>query len=239
MGHEISQFDIPDRQLLAANSQPRVSIKSDIGEAKIIRTIFGRAKVRVIREQDRKRRAWLLTALVVTVIAVAAWQGWIIFQRMRYIAPAVPLSERIQVSDPVFRPAYIAPDPHPSKQKSVSLIQTEINGLLSGPLPRRPPHGLNAAAKPATSEPLMAKKPQTTPVATTNNASMNQTDRQQALKPSAAIQPVAATVATTPQHAADIPAAVVPLAGPLAKRVASTPSPARNGQPQDPVSVHD
>lgn len=238
MGHEISQFDILDRQLLATNSQPRVSIMSDIGEAKITRTIFGRAKVRVIREQDRKRRAWLLTALVVTVIAVAAWQGWIIFQRMRYIAPAVPLSERIQVSDPVFRPAYIAPDPHPSKQKSVSLIQTEINGLLSGPLPRHPP-GWKPTAKPVTAEPLVANKPQTTSFATTNNASMNQTDRQQVLKPSAAIKPVAATVATTPQHAADIPAAVVPLAGPLAKRVASTPSPARNGQPQDTVSVHD
>jgi hypothetical protein len=238
MGHEISQFDILDRQLLATNSQPRVSIMSDIGEAKITRTIFGRAKVSVIREQDRKRRAWLLTALVVTVIAVAAWQGWIIFQRMRYIAPAIPLSERIQVSDPVFRPAYIAPDPHPSKQKSVSLIQTEINGLLSGPLPRHPP-GWKPTAKPVTAEPLVANKPQTTSFATTNNASMNQTDRQQALKHSAAIQPVAATVATTPQHAADIPAAVVPLAGPLAKRVASTPSPARNGQPQDTVSVHD
>ena len=139
MGHEISQFDILDRQLLATNTQPRVSIMSDIGEAKITHTIFGGAKVRVIREQDRKLRAWLLAVLVVTVVAASAWQGWIIFQRMQYVAPAVPLSERIQVSEPVFRPAYIAPDPHPSSRKSVSLIQTEINSLLSGPLPRHPP----------------------------------------------------------------------------------------------------
>jgi hypothetical protein len=227
MGHEISQFNILDRQLLAANPQPRVSIMSDIGEAKITHTIFGRAKVRVIREQDRKHRAWLLTVLVVTVIAAAAWQGWIIFQKMQYVAPAIPLSERIQVSEPVFRPAYIAPDPHPSKQKSVSLIQTEINGLLSGPLPRHPP-GWMPTAKQVRSEPLIANKPQTTSVATTNNASMNQMDRQQVL-----------TVAATPQHAANIPVAVVPLAGPLAKRDASTPSHARNGPPQDPVSVHD
>jgi hypothetical protein len=238
MGHEISQFDILDRQLLATNSKPRVSIMPDIGEAKIIHTIFGRAKVRVIRAQDRKRRAWLLTVLVVVAIAVASWQGWIIFQQMQYVVPPVPLSERIQVSEPVFRPAYIAPDPHPSRQKSISLIQTEINSLLSGPLPRHPP-GWIPPAKPAAAEPLVANKPQTTSVATTNNATANQTNRQQALKPSAAIQPAAATVATTPQHAANIPAAVVPLAGPLAKRDASTPLPAGNGQPRGPVSVHD
>ncbi|HEY8887761.1 MAG TPA: hypothetical protein VIM35_04675, partial [Gallionella sp.] len=215
MGHEISQFDIPDRQLLATRSQPRVSMMSDLGEAKITRTIFGGAKVRVIREQDRKRRAWLLRVLAAMAIAAAAWQGWIIFQKMQYVAPHVPLSERIQVSAPVFRPAHIAPDPHPSEQKSESLIQTEIDGLLSGPLPRRPPPVLNAAAKPVTSKPLIANKPQTTSVATINNASMNQTDIQRPLKPSAAIQPAATTVATTPQPAANIPAAVVPLANPL------------------------
>lgn len=238
MGHETSQFDIPDRQLLATNSQPRVSMMSDLGEAKITHTIFGRAKVRVIREQDRKRRAWMLTVLVVTAIAAAARQGWIIFQQTHYVAPPVPLNERILVSAPVFRPAHIAPDPYPSGQKSESLIQTEIDGLLSGPLPRHPP-GWKPTAKPVRSEPLIANKPQTTPVTTIKNASMNQTNRQQALKPSAAIQPVAATVSTTPERAANIPAAVVPLANPLAKRDASTPSPAGNGQPANLVSAQD
>ena len=237
MGHEISQFDILDCQLLATHSQPRVSFMSDIGEAKITHTIFGRVKVRVIREQDRRRRAWMLTVLVVTAIAAAAWQGRIIFQKMQYVAPPVPLNERIQVSAPVFRPAHVAPDPQPSGRKSESLIQTEIDGLLSGPLPRHPP-GWKPTAKPVTSEPLIANKPQTTPVTTIKNASMNQTNRQQALKPSAAIQPVAATVATTTQHAANIPAAVVPLANPLAKGD-STLSSTGNGQPANPVSAHD
>src|SRR5665647_2446870 len=168
MGHEVSQFDILDCQLLATNSQPRVSLMSDIGEAKITHTIFGRAKVRVIREQDRKRRAWMLTVLVVTAIAAAAWQGWIIFQQMHYVAPLIPLSERILVSAPVFRPAHIAPDPQPSGRKSESLIQTEIDGLLSGPLPRHPP-GWKPAAKPVRSEPLIANKPQTTSVTTIKN----------------------------------------------------------------------
>ena len=237
MGHEISQFDIQDRQLLAGNSQPRVSIMSDIGEAKITRTIFGRARIRVIREQDRKRRAWLLAVLAAIAIAAAAWLGWTLFQQMQYVAPHVPLSERIQVGAPVFRPARIAPDPYPSGRKSESLIQTEIDSMLSGPLPRRPPPVLKAAAKPVTAEPLMANKPQTTPVATINNASVNQTDKQQPLKPSAAIQPAAKTVATTPQPAANIPAAVVPLANPLVKGDSTLSS--TGSQPENPVSAHD
>src|SRR5665811_708237 len=103
MGHEISQFDISDRQLLATNAQPRVDRLMEIGEAKITRTIFGRTKVRVIRERDKKRRAWLLTALAVMALAAAAWQGWIALQQMQSAAPPLPLSERIRVSAPVFQ----------------------------------------------------------------------------------------------------------------------------------------
>ena len=77
MRHEISQFDISDRQLLATNAQPRVVRLMDIGEAKITRTIFGRTRVRVTRERDKKRRTWLLAALAVMALAAAAWQGWI------------------------------------------------------------------------------------------------------------------------------------------------------------------
>ncbi len=236
MGYEISEFDIPDRQLLATSSPCRVRNMSDVGEAKITHTIFGRVRVRVIREQDRKRRAWLLAALVATAIAAAGWKGWIISQQMQYPAPPAPLSERIEVSQPVFRPANIPPDPHPSSLKSESLIQTEIDRLLSGPLPRHPPPGLSAAAKRAKSEPLAANKPQITSVTTIKNPSMNQTDRQPALKHSAALQPLTATVARSPRHAPDIPGAVAPLGMPLD---ASTPLPAGNGQPQGPVSAQD
>ena len=74
MGYEISQFDILNRQLLTGKPHPGAVVVSDIGEAKVGRTIFGRAKVRVIRGQDRKRRAWLLTMLLVVVAAAAAWE---------------------------------------------------------------------------------------------------------------------------------------------------------------------
>jgi hypothetical protein len=258
MGHEISQFDIHDRQLMAGIPQPKAAIVTDLGEAKITRTFFGRARVRVVREQDRKRRAWLLAILTVTATAAAAWQGWIIFQKMQYVAPPVPLSERIQVSAPVFQPAHIAPDPHPSRRKSESLIQTEIDGLLSGPLPRHPP-GWKPPEKPVAAKPTMATQSQaptqstaqtaaqTTPSAAAGNASMDAMDTQQPGKPSnatqpAATKPAATTAAATPQPAtnaqtaATTPAAA-PIANPLVKRDAAIPSSA--GSIPHPVSAQD
>ena len=40
MGHEISQLDIQDRQLLATNAQSRAATWTEIGEAEITHTIF-------------------------------------------------------------------------------------------------------------------------------------------------------------------------------------------------------
>ncbi len=77
MKQENSQLDIPDRQLLASSAQP--SVWTEIGEAQVTHTIFGRAKVRIIRKHDNVRRAMWLTAVVV-IIAVAAWQGWVAYQ---------------------------------------------------------------------------------------------------------------------------------------------------------------
>lgn len=171
MGHEISQFDIPDRHLLAANAQPRTDRLMDIGEAKITRTIFGGAKVRVIRERDKKRRAWLLTVLAVMVIAAAAWQGWIAFQQMQSAAPPLPLSERIRVSPPVFQSEDIPATPSLARDRQRTPTQIVIDGMTTRrePAPQQP-LGLKAsrqmADKPVTAQPLTAGKPQTASPAT-------------------------------------------------------------------------
>jgi hypothetical protein len=181
MGYEISQFDILDRQLLASDPQPKTAKASDIGEAKVTRTFFGRARVRVIRAQDRKRRSWLLTVLLVMATAVAAWQGWVLVLRVENEPPPVPLSERITVSPPVFRPAHIAPDPHPSSRRPESLIQSEIDSMLSGPLPRHPPpmpkETAKAAEKPAISD--TGKPASTVKTTAANNTALKQPSEQQ------------------------------------------------------------
>ena len=250
MGHEISQFDIPDRQLLATNAQPRVSMPADIGEAKIIHTIFGRARVRITRERDKKRRAWLLAALAVTAITAAAWQGWIVLQQNGPLAAPPPLSARIRVSAPTIQPENIPPTPTPPsvRSKPVTPLQTEINKLATSQMSApQPPPGLKAAgpmaAKPVTAQPLIANKPQTASLAANNNPSKDQTDKPLPPGLSAPVQPAAPAVATpratlpVAQAAASSPAAVAPLAAPLAKENTPTLSPAGDNQPSDPVNA--
>jgi hypothetical protein len=172
MGSDLSQFEIPG-QLLTIGSPSRADKSTDIGEAKITHTIFGKAKVRVIREQDRVRRTWLIVALAVVVVSTASWQGWIALQQMKNAAPPLPLSERVLVSPPAFRPEYppvnvapaLAPAPMASKPGASvqpGIIKPEINNpaatqkiVPQQPLVKPP---MQTAAKPVT--PQQASKPQ-------------------------------------------------------------------------------
>ena len=263
MGNEISQFDIPDRQLPAGSAQ--AGSWSDIGEAKITRTIFGRTKVRVIRKQDKILRAWLLGALAMTVIAVAAWQGWVALQHSKMFAVLPPLSERISVSPPVYQPETTAPAAVRSsgKGRPESVIQTEIDSLLSNPNARPPrPTSSNAApmtAKPVTAQPLIAGKPQAAPLATNTGASTKQTGTtnqttvtQSHPKPSDPVQTAVPAVATTSathpaspavstptatHPAASKPAPVAAPAEPSSKKDTSAPASAGNNQPADPATA--
>ncbi|MGA7595087.1 MAG: hypothetical protein WCA64_07815 [Gallionella sp.] len=238
MGYEISQFDITDRQLLASDPQPKTAKTSDIGEAKVTRTFFGRARVRVIRAQDRKRRTWLLTVLMAIAAALAAWQGWVVVQRVENEPPPVPLSERISVSPPTFRPELVAPDPHPSYRRPESLIQSEIDGLLSGPLPRHPPPGLKASVK-AAEKPAESGPDQSAPAVAVNSAEANDSDlqqpgTQQQGTPPVAIPSAAKIVAATPKPATGQPAR---LAEPSASENAAAPT--NNGQPAGPAKAQE
>ncbi len=202
MGSEISQFDIPGNQLLETDSQSRVGVWTDIGEAKISYTIFGKAKVRVIRKQDKIRRAALLTVLAVTVLATAAWQGWIALQRLQSVVPP-PLSETVRVSPPAFEPAYIPLPAIPSLQESKPAPppQTEVNDLMAtlksaqqAPLVN---DAVQSAAKPVTPQPLTVSKPQVVPLAT-NNPVKNPVVVPQPPKPLPPRRPAAPSVVAKP-----------------------------------------
>lgn len=246
---EISEFDIPNRQLLSTGAKPGVSISTDIGKAKITHTIFGRAKVRIIRERDNKRRAWLFGTLVVIAIVAAGWQGWTVLQQSGSHPASLPLSARIRISAPTTQPENIPPAATPPSvtNKPLTPLQTEINKLMTSQKSSLQPPGLNApgltAAKPVTAQPLTASKPQTAPLATSNYPLRDQIDKPLPPRLSAQAQPVAPSVATpratspVSQPAASSPVAVVPLADPLAKENTSTLSPAGDNQPADPVNA--
>jgi hypothetical protein len=171
MSHEINQLDIPDRQLQASTSQSKASTWTDIGEAQITYTIFGKAKVRIIRKHDNARRTFLLTGTAVMVLAALAWQVWFTSQQTEPQQSADPAST-LSASE-----LESAPSPTELNQHSVPQQLTDLNG--TGQL----------SEKPVTARPLIASKPQTAPHAANDSTSTNQTGMQ---------QPVASTVATPP-----------------------------------------
>lgn len=240
MGHENRQYDIPDHLLRAPEAPPRVSMRKDIGQAKITHSIFGRAKVRVIREQDNKRRAWLLLVLAVTALAAASFQGWIALQQSEMIAPPTSLSEKIEVSPPVFQPEEAAPTATPSSGRSKQKTPTEI--LFDSMATRRPPQPVRlkaaepTAAKPVTPQPLAASKSQTAAIATSSTSSVNQMEKPKLPAPIKAVAPTVPTPSAS-QPAADKPAPVAPLAEPLIKESTSASSPAGDSQPSVPVKA--
>jgi hypothetical protein len=250
MGHEISQFDIQDRQLLSGSAQP--GMWSDIGQAKITHTIFGRPKVRVIREKDKILRTWLLAALAAMALGAAGWQGWAAL-RQNELQATPSLSERISVGPPVFHPEIIPTTKPAGRGKSESLIQTEIDSLVSNPYGRPPKPTVLNATKPigadtVTALPSMESKPQrnkplTAPLVTNNIAATsqtgtaNQTVTQPHPKLSVPVQPAtpAVTKPAAAQRAENNPAPVVP-AEPLSSKDTTKPLSASNKQPTDPAN---
>jgi hypothetical protein len=65
---------------------------TEIGEAEITYTMFGNAKVRIIRKQDKVRRTLWLTAIGGMVLAAMAWQVWFSAQQAEPKQSADPAS---------------------------------------------------------------------------------------------------------------------------------------------------
>jgi hypothetical protein len=232
MGSEISQFEIQNRQLLAINPQPRTDMRTDIGEAKITHTIFGRAKVRVIRKQDKTRRVWLLSSLALTVVVVSSLQGWTVLQEMQNAV--IPPNQTVRVSAPVFQPEYMSLPTLSPIQGSKSGITPQIgsNDLFSSlkntqqQTPVLQPT-LQIAAKPPLLASIPTDKPQKVPVANVSPAKI-QAVVQQPRKPLPPRRPATPTVVAKPAAAQPAvtsvvtsPSATQPIAPTVATPVAT------------------
>jgi len=210
MTYEISQLDVPDRQLLPTSARSRTSFSTEIGEAIVTHTIFGRAKVRIVRKHDKMRRTlWLMALLGVTVAAAAAWQGWMAAQQTEPVQAAEPppaLSTNVPES-------VLAP-------QTEYLVQPAAVPPVESKLVTPPQAGTNDAP--------ISQKP--APLGANDIPARNLSDTQQPPKSAQAKQPVT-------QPAASSPAAVAPLAVPSAQEDAPVPAPAGNKQAADPVNV--
>lgn len=225
MSHEIGQLDIPDPRLRTSSASSRAGLWTEIGEAQVTHTLFGRAKVRIIRKHDKLRRALWLTAAV-AVLAVTAWQTWLATQQAAAPQSAesalpsganaiegAPLTQTEAVSVPAAEPMVQSDRPAPENvPQPAATAQTPVKPV--------PPAARNIAAKsPAGTQPPVAQPPAKAPVA-----------------PPSAKAPVAAAVATprvaapvTPPAASSQPEIPV-LANPVAQE--SDPSQSSAGDRQ-------
>ncbi len=159
MSHEINRTD-------ASDGQSQGGIKgcwTDIGEATVTHTIFGNAKVRIIRRHDKRRRALWLMATGAMVITALAWQAWLPSQQ----------AELQRSEDPVS--GLNATEVIPSQPTEIKPAAPPQPAVLPGAPPVSP--------KPAVAKPTPASKPHLAPVATTSPVEAPVTSRPQLVSP--------------------------------------------------------
>ena len=178
MSHDIDRLDIHERQRLVDDTQPRGSVWTDIGEAQVTHTIFGKARVRIHRRQDAVRRAWRWMILGVVVTVGAVWLAWISSQQPEITpatspvpeaAPSVPVSmtqpepvraaEKLPtpVAEPrTILPAEIAKSPIAQKPPVIqkSPTQNGVNILAPVGVKPSPTVASNPAAAPVLHDPI-------------------------------------------------------------------------------------
>ncbi|MBI3480825.1 MAG: hypothetical protein HY016_10795 [Nitrosomonadales bacterium] len=233
MGKETSQFNLSDRQLRANPVQSR-DVLTDIGEAKVIHTIFGRAKVQIIRKQDQVRRMWMLIALAIAALAAAVWGGWLVLPTTGLLQTAAPA--RVQeVVAPVLQ---VEPTSSPAITHTMENKPAEnkagipLTGLTPPAASQQnaPQPGLKAVAKPSGKQQMM-------PPASNNNVAKNPAVMQQPHKLSPPTPPVVpAAPPATVQPAAKMVAPPVQLAAPPNMPVSK---PATVDLPAEPVTKKD
>jgi hypothetical protein len=237
MSQENHQPGIPESRLQANFTQAKSGMWTEIGEAQITHTLFGRAKVRIIRKHDKFRRTLWLSGFALVAVAALVWQGWITAQQMESQQSAdfvpAPVTEKSPVAEPValFANSVVpAPTPAPTlpvKNKPAIATETVASAFAArSGVPTA--SSLNATSSTPTSV-LPANKPLAAPLVTPakSPADAPQAVPTAAIKlPLAGVQPrtVPATLPSAPalnkaaggQPAASSPAAASP-AAPLNK----------------------
>lgn len=184
MGNETGQLDIPGIQLRESRTQPKVSHSREIGEAEIIHTIFGKAKVRINRKHDKLRHALLLTATFgVAATSTFVVQSWYVAQQQESSRLATPMAPVSVVQDvvPASQPEVAAASAIPPAATLVSVApppqpvppgvpQPQAVKPAPVPVPPKPPVAVPAQAvvlpaRPVTQTPPPAAAPKAPTVA--------------------------------------------------------------------------
>lgn len=244
MSHEISQITGRHRVFPA---QPTVGTWTDIGKAEVVHTMFGKAKVRIIREQGENRRTGrLLMVLAATALCAAAWQGWVasVQSEVAQSSDSSPAVATVQHTAPALQTDAPPPAMPPSVQDQPTRpAETEtppVSQRVVSPEPSAVTAAEQPAAKPAVR--LKADASQNVAVAAGESGSIDPKGTVAPAKLPSAKQPAEAAIVTPRIAKADAPAPAA-AGSPAAKAPAMTspinepsPSPAMDKQPAVPLS---
>lgn len=239
MAYEISQFDLADRQLLTGSARPAARTCTEIGNAQVTQSIFGKARIRIICAHDRIRRVRMLSALLAITIALAIWQLTEYGEKLFGSPATESVNATVQVGAPAFMPEYIPPSAASQRQNNLrSPTPAEIYQLTtSRPAPPPIQNPANAATNPATAQPAGAAPPRTVPLASPLASPLGsaapKAPAATAPVPKPAVVQTTAPAATTAIQASK-PAAVTPS---LSQEAAATKTLAAPTQPAVPAST--
>lgn len=169
MHYDMGRFDQP----LLDETQPKAHVWTDIGEAEVENSIFGKAKVRVYRKRDEVRGALRWTLATIVLVAGAVWliQDFSRQPEIVYVAPPAPVAEVVPAEPPV--PVRTAPQISTSVTPSIAThspapqLHAQSAPVAARPLPRAPV--VAGASAPVAARPAaVVAKPATAPVAVAN-----------------------------------------------------------------------
>jgi hypothetical protein len=170
MGYETGQFDSVDRQLMETGAPAKVSVWTEIGETEIVYTIFGKAKVRLVGKHDNMRRGLFLLLMLVIVIVV--WQGWVLYER----------TVTMQNADILHGESNKLVDPPISVKEERNTGSNDPQLASSKKSESQPPRDFKDSkqtdATPVMHPPNKAIRPQSEPAVANNSSLVNQADKQ-------------------------------------------------------------
>src|SRR5512145_1645810 len=171
MAYEISQFDLASRQLLTNNARPAPKTCTEIGNATVTQSIFGKARVRIICAHDRIRRVRMLSTILAITVAGAIWQLTEHGEKLFGTPASEAVNATVQVTPPAFMPEYVGPtEPAPRKGILRTPTEAEIYQLTTRPLPppqpAGPPQSNLSLANPIAANPVQPQVAGATPQTT-------------------------------------------------------------------------
>lgn len=181
MVQETGQLDMPDRQLKDSSSQSGASEWTEIGQVEVVHTIFGKARVRIIRKHDKVRG--VIYFLAIGAIAAFAWAGWVLFERSeaRQIETYLPQYNSktdLGAPDSKAENTELSPASLPVKSNAKVEINKPFAGQQNNAEQAQDGNNTDPVnSKPTSHHPISTITPQSAPLATTADLSRNQSDK--------------------------------------------------------------